>query len=262
MKTSTGFTLIELTLVIAILGIISVGFIGVINIGSNVYSNVSSRDTLISSSRFAVERLNREIRNALPNSIRIAALGDRQCVEFVPIVASTIYTQAPIFPDAAQTSISVIQFGNGYLGDDDDFVVIYPLNSNDAYDPSLQKRAGLKSIDTSVSNIWQLELDSAAQFSEESPTERLFIISLPVSYCVAQNRLIRYQNYGFNITQDLLSTANGVLMAEFLNVDEGLPFTYQEDVQMRNAVVQIDFKFSQNNESVYFSNGVHINNVP
>jgi MSHA biogenesis protein MshO len=141
-------------------------------------------------------------------------------------------------------------------------VVIYPLNPNDAYDEDLNKRAGLKLIQPAVGNTRQLELDSATQFSDESPTKRLFIISLPVSYCVAEGKLIRYQDYDFNISQDIFPSGDSFVMAEFLNVDDGLPFTYQEDAQMRNAVVQIDFKFSNNNESVYFSNGVHINNVP
>ncbi|WNC72907.1 type II secretion system protein [Thalassotalea psychrophila] len=255
-----GFTLIELVLVIAILSIISVGFIGFINIGSNVYQNVSNRDALISDARFSVERLNRELRNALPNSIRIIDDGSTQCLEFVPIMASSIYLNIPVFPDTARDTLDIIKASVDYQTNTSDRVVVYPIDANDAYDPATSnKSVDLQSVDKSAGNRWVITVESDISFAADSPNERLFIVSEPVSYCATGNSLHRHDNYGFNVNQAIL--VGGVLMAENINVSDGFPFTFDPKLQS-DAIVQVDLRFTRNNETVFFSNGVHITNVP
>lgn len=255
-----GFTLIELVLVIAILGIISVGFIGFINIGSNVYQNVSNRDALISDARFSVERLNRELRNALPNSIRIIDDGSTQCLEFVPIMASSIYLNIPVFPDIARDTLDIVKASVDYQTNTDDMVVVYPIDANDAYDPATSKKAvGLVSVDKTADSRWVITVDNDFSFAADSPNERLFIVSEPVSYCATNGELRRHDNYGFSANQSIV--IGGVLMAENVDVSEGFPFSFDQKLQS-DAIVQIDLSFTRNNETVFFSNGVHITNVP
>ena len=57
-----------------------------------------------------IERLSRELRNAVPNSIRVQswAGGRAQCLQFTPIVASTVYTDIPVSPETPSKSLSVI----------------------------------------------------------------------------------------------------------------------------------------------------------
>ncbi|MDG1750525.1 MAG: type II secretion system protein, partial [Thalassotalea sp.] len=61
-----GFTLIELVTVIVILGVLAVGISSFLQFGTRIFSETSARDELISSARFSVERINREVRHALP----------------------------------------------------------------------------------------------------------------------------------------------------------------------------------------------------
>lgn len=253
-----GFTLVELVLVIAILGIISVGFVGFINIGSNVYQNVSNRDSLISDARFAVERLNRELRNALPNSIRIMDNGNRQCLEFVPIKTSHVYVNIPANGDSASADIEAIKASAFYSFANTDRVVVYPIDENDAFDLSLGRAQQISAVDTS-SNTWKVTLASATSFTSDSPNQHLFIVGEPVSYCAETDRLERFSAYGFNNNQTILT--GGVLMAEHINISAGLPFIFDAK-QQSDAIVQVNLTFSQNNESVFFSNGVHIQHVP
>ena len=87
-KKTNGFTLLELIIVIVLLGVMSVGISGFITLSTQTYLNVSERDKLLSSARFAVERLNREIRNSVPNSIRITPitlLSTQQCLSLIHI---------------------------------------------------------------------------------------------------------------------------------------------------------------------------------
>ncbi|WP_068544953.1 PilW family protein [Thalassotalea crassostreae] len=262
-RKTSGFTLLELVLVIAILGIISVGFIGFINIGSNVYKNVSSRDLLISDARFAVERLNRELRNALPNSIRIIDNnGDTQCLEFVPVLVNSIYLEIPIFPITAGT-VDIVQPSIDYTPtfNTKDRVVVYPISAHDAYDhANISKSVKLTTIDKDATTRWTINLaESDFSFEVESPNQRLFIVSQPVSYCVSAGELRRSEGYGYNPAPTIIN--GGVLMAEHIDLSEGYPFAFDAKLQS-DAIVQVNLKFTQNNESVFFSNGVHITNVP
>ena len=87
-----GFTLIELITVIVLLGILSVGISSFLNFGTQIFVDATNRDEIISTARFSVERLNRELRKALPNSVRATDNGNsidpitRQCIEYTPII--------------------------------------------------------------------------------------------------------------------------------------------------------------------------------
>ncbi len=184
-----GFTLVELVLVIVLLGVMSLGISSFIKLSTQTYVNVSERDALMSSSRFVIERLSREIRNALPNSIRVKpGLSDPnyglQCIEFIPILATTNYIDLPVSPEPARNTIEVIPF-KAQNGDNDyecsgsclDMVSVYPLSANDIYaDVTItpNKLAGLQSVTKPAGGpLWTLNLDQALTFSAESPTKRL-----------------------------------------------------------------------------------------
>ncbi|PCI59587.1 MAG: prepilin-type cleavage/methylation domain-containing protein [Gammaproteobacteria bacterium] len=274
-----GFTLVELVIVIVLLGIMAVGITGFITLSTQTYINVADRDELISSARFAVERLNREIRNAVPNSVRVKqtvfAGFNIQCIEFVPTVASTTYIDIPVSPEIATDILTVIPFigsdGNNYqcTGNCLDAVVVYPLNSGDLFNNQFDgvgKVFGLKTVTVSSAIEWALTLDRSLGviFDDNSPTQRLFIIRAPVSYCVASNSLLRYDNYGYSPTQLVPPIAPAKLMAEdIVNMDlNESAFSMLNATLQRNALVDIKLHFSRNNENIIFDNQIHISNIP
>ncbi|CAG4885193.1 MSHA biogenesis protein MshO [Georgfuchsia toluolica] len=83
--TSRGFTLIEAIMVIAITGILA-GMVAVfIKAPVDSYMDMSRRAELTDVADTAVRRMARDIRLALPNSVRNpSAAGADQCVEFMP----------------------------------------------------------------------------------------------------------------------------------------------------------------------------------
>jgi len=279
-----GFTLIEFVLVIIILGIMSVGIAGFITLSTQTYLNVTERDELLANARFVVERLNREIRNAVPNSIRIKNDTTSQCVEFVPIIASTIYTNIPVMPETDSNILSVIPFQGKNTNNDYqcpeissepclDAVTVYPLFSSDIYDQSdtTGKVFGLKTVTQTVSNEWTLTLDevTGVLFDDDSPTERLYIIRTPVSYCVKNNTIIRHAGYSYSVNQSLNPTTSAsneppVLMANNIaTLDRSnLPFVIQPATLQRNAMIQIKLNFMRGDENIVFNNETHIVNVP
>ena len=276
---SKGFTLLELVMVMVLLGVMAVGITSFVSLTTQTYVNVSARDELIASARFVVERLNREIRNAVPNSVRVKsgtfAGIDIQCLEFAPIVASTIYTDIPVAPDPLSDTLTVIEF-NGQDGNDYqcagfclDSVAVYPLTPDDIFanqTDATGKVFGLKSVTQTTPAEWTLTLDRASgvSFDADSPTERLYITRSPVSFCVADNRMFRYENYAFTANQLTPPFAPAVTMADNLdNMNTGdLPFTLLPATLQRNAMVQVKLNFLLNDESIVFNNEIHIANVP
>jgi MSHA biogenesis protein MshO len=282
-KISHGFTLIELIVVIIILGVMSVGIGGFITLSTQTYINVTERDELASSARFAIERLNRELRNAVPNSIRIAVDDvlnpTKQCIEFVPIKASTIYTELPVPPEEAANTMKVIPFSNDdgtdyTCNDCGDKIVVYPLSPTDVYqrlDTSLSKSFIIKNYaeptGSEVMGTLTFEFGNI-NFSEHSPTNRAFIFNEPVSYCVESNVINRYSGYSFNDIQVLPLDANILngkksLMAKDVVFNETkLPFIIESPSLQRNAVVQIKLNFTRDNEAVVFDTSIHTTNIP
>ncbi len=113
MRTAGGFTLIELVMVILLLGIMATFASQFIGIGSQIYGDASSREQLMSDARFAMERLNREVRDALPGSERIETLGGSwddsgPCLRFWPISTSSRYLALNRAPSGSTSTLELV----------------------------------------------------------------------------------------------------------------------------------------------------------
>lgn len=285
-----GFTLIEMVSVIVLISVVMLGVTSFMGTGIQIYLDVTERDQLLSDSRFVVERLNRELRTALPNSIRVAGNSSTHCLEFVPIQWSTFYEDIPVAPEPASSAISAINLtglnGEDYITNTDpsDFVVVYATNEQQVYNPSeisgSSRRFGLASITSAP--MATINLDNSVRFGADSPMSRLYVVDgQTVSYCVrnvggsdsssGSKNLYRHQgNYALG---QQVHTSGGVLMAE--NIDNTLssspqgaspgnddPFRIYEATLQRNAFVRVRLRFKRSDEIVVFNNEIHIPNTP
>lgn len=280
---SKGFTLIEFVIVIILLGIMAAGIGGFVGLSTQTFVNVSERDELLASARFAIERLNREVSNAVPNSIRIKtdSNSNQQCLEFMPVKASTRYTSIPVLGSAGLT-MQVVPF----KGEDGEFfscplcfyaITVYPLDSSEIYIdvnnnplPTTGQTVGIKEVNApspADSGLWTLalkgDLSSGFTFTRASPTQRAYIFDDPVAYCVDNNRLLRYKGHGVSQSQDLVPPTPSVLMAEnIVDIDAGdLPFTLQTPTLQRNALVKVKLSFERDDEQIVFDHAIHLKNV-
>lgn len=88
---SRGFTLIEMVISIILLSIVGLFLGNVIGQAMGIYAGTSAREALIQQGRFVTERMSRELREAVPNSMLVA----NGCIEFLPIINSGIYQSLP-----------------------------------------------------------------------------------------------------------------------------------------------------------------------
>ncbi|WP_218309328.1 PulJ/GspJ family protein [Alteromonas antoniana] len=281
MTKARGFTLVELITVIVILGVVGIGIASFVRGTMQIYLDVNTREALLTESRFAIERMTRELRRAVPNSIRIRGDSTQHCIEFVPSQFSTIYTELPVQPSTETTVSLVFPYdidGNVFDIDSTDFAIVYPRRSEDVYDLSRNKRKIITSCsddgdgDCSTrddsDDIIQIEVDDA--FAERSPASRLYFADGSVSFCVLSGVLVRFEN-DIEISQAVGSLATARLATDVVNVlssnpvvapQQDDPFTYFAATLQRNAVVQLRLRFARDGEQVEWHQEVHIANVP
>lgn len=268
----TGFTLIELIVVIVILTIVGLGTARFVGLGADLYVDAVGRDQVVSQTRYALERLTREIREALPNSVRVVknANDTVQCIEFVPIVASSTYVNVAVAPEAISDQVVIVR--PPFDVTTASRVVVYPLSAADVYTPesdqgNIFSYTGTITGGTDTVNI---TLNSEVRFDADSPTARYYLVANAVSYCVNDitKQLMRYDNYWPELVPLVPTNAvAGVLMAEnidnqFQNQPENLPFSYSDATLVANAVVQLTFEVNRLGETVTFHHEVHLVNVP
>ncbi len=88
-KFTGGFTLIEMIAVIVILSILAaMGGTFVVE-STKSYQSSQTRTRLVNTGRQAIERMSRQLRIALPYSVRLT--NSNQCIEFMPIASGGNY---------------------------------------------------------------------------------------------------------------------------------------------------------------------------
>jgi len=265
-----GFTLIEMVTVILILGIIVVGISSFVVFGTRIFVESSAVDQVLSQSRFGIERMTRDIRRAVPNSMRVltATDGSYQCLELLPISASTSYIDAPFFPQPVQNTLTAIKSVRSINAAQS--VLIYPLTASEVYNPQglTAKRFLVQSVAES-GDLLTISLTQSIRFTEASPLKRLYVAQSPLSYCfinTAGNVDLRlYQQYGYKAVQPSPSDmGNGVLMAQnitnTLTINPAIILT--PATLVTNAIVHLQPRFRVNGETFQYQHQVQVMNVP
>lgn len=253
-----GFTLVELVTVIVILGILAVGTVSFIGDSSRGFAATVARTELASEARFVVDRLARELRNALPGSVRVSG----SCLEFVPVVAASRYVTLPVATPASSfraVPLGPLPVPAGIR------VAVYPdggayaLSSPGAISPVAAVSAPGPGNEVTVS------LATAHRFDSESPGRRFFVVTDPVSYCVDGGALYRYVGYGFAAAQPGPGTLPAGLPDRSLmleRITSPAPFSVSGATLTRNAVVGLDLALARDDDAVRLEHVVQVRNVP
>ena len=266
-----GFSLIELIIVITIIGVLSTITTAIIDIPIRAYIDSSQRATLTSTSESAIKRIQRDIRRALPNSIRISE--DGNTIELLPIVDGGRY-RAHLDLSTEETTgdqllinemddkfdiLGLLKTKND-ITLNEDRLVIYPLNSpghNPYHGDNTTPVSAILTTDTGEQIAFEPFIFPAA-----SPTQRFFIISSPITYhCDLDNsHLLRFSNYATTENITVPRSEYGEIQADLITACR---FSYQVGTSTKLALVLIELTLrNQQGESVTLMHQVHLANQP
>ncbi|PHS82963.1 MSHA biogenesis protein MshO [Aeromonas dhakensis] len=276
MRTAGGFTLIELVMVILLLGIMATFASQFIGIGSQIYGDASSREQLMSDARFAMERLNREVRNALPGSERIETLDGSwsdsgPCLRFWPISTSSRYIALNRSVSGSTTSLELVMATPASAVDPlspdasavavGDLLAVFPLPN--ANQPSLSNGceygrcvARVTEVLAPVSGAQTLRYAATESLAGLSPGSRVYFAREQVRYCVQAGSMYR-ASMALNGTSAAMPL--GILMADALRAGsfyrEATAFNSEGEFGVRLV-------FERKGEAVTFNHKLGVFNVP
>ncbi|MBI5752731.1 MAG: type II secretion system protein [Hydrogenophilales bacterium] len=277
---SRGFTLIEMIVVIVLTSIIASAVAVFIKLPIEGYVATARRAEMTDIADTAIRRMGRDLRLALPNSVRVTdggatieilltKTGGRYRSE-----SDTTATADALNFSAADTLFD--QFGplsvltGQAITINSDSVVIYNLGqgitSADAYAAAADNRSVIRGLPAgALANERRIQID-AKQFPLESPGNRFQVIEGPVSYVCANGQLTRYWGYPIQAAQPTaaaLPTLGGASALLAANVGAGgCVFGYNPGITARSGLVDLTLIITQANESVRLYHEVHVTNVP
>ncbi len=254
-----GFTLVEVIISIVILGILGVGMANFIHRSVQGFKDTAERQALAKIGWIVSEKVSRELRDALPNSVRLSAADT--CIEFIPIVAGTDYLSVPVV--SAANSFEVVPFSaysDGSVNPALDRVAVYPYTVSNLYsltNPGMISARIASMANGATTNSKRITLAGSHRFVADSPTRRLFIVRPPVMYCFESGFLNRYDGYGFSFS---VASANRTVVGHRLSNGR---FNYQAGTDTRNGLVAIRFNISADGSAIQsITQEVQVRNVP
>lgn len=259
MRAVRGFTLVELVMVILLLGVMATFTSQFIGIGTQIYGDASSREQLMSDARFALERLNRELRDAVPGSMRVeddngGLLEQGSCLRFWPIATASRYL-GPV----ASTALNIATPAK--LPARNDLAIIYPLpdatigNTNTLDVGCLYGYCTARVAAVGSPASGALSLTLAAAVTKDSPGQRIYFANQQVRYCVVGTTLTRAS--AAIGTGALWSTP--ALMAEHIRPTS---YFYRDPAAFNQSEVGLRLVLEQRGESVSFNHKLEVLNVP
>lgn len=297
MKPQRGFTLVEMIIVIVITGIIAGMVAMFIRAPVQGYVDSARRAEMSDIADTALRRMGRDLRTAVPNSVRLPTPAGSTYFEFLPTTEGGRYRVDPadgaggcaavagntrgdaLNFDAADTCFEII--GTQIATSVGDAIVIGSTQSDGRQPYQLVSSAtGVRRM-VSAAGTTTVQVTSATPLPASSELEGHRFAVVPaaqqaVTYaCVNPGggacgtdangdgtcRLTRYWSYGFNDPQAAPAALTAPSTAILADRVSNCNFVYDTS-NARNSLLAASLTITRDNESVNLYHEVHINNIP
>jgi len=263
-----GFTLVESIVVISIIGIISALTLHFVFTPVRSYAVNAARADLVNNAHVALLLMERELRTALPNSVRVRS--DGMAIEFIPTIGATRYsTQSgdTLRFDVIDTTFNVLTNVPGV--NSTHWMVVYNVGpgtiDSDAYAPVNTTTSNRRAIVSTTPTLWTITSSAALPDITFTPPHRVFAVSQPVMYVcdLTTQTLVRHENYGFNASFTTPVTPSTMLASGVYLCG----WQYESNVvAQRSGIVVARLGLqrvtSQGTEQISLVNQVHVENTP
>jgi MSHA biogenesis protein MshO len=251
-----GFTLTEAIMVIVITGILASMVAVFIRKPVQGFFDMARRAALVDAADTVLRRMSRDVREALPNSVRVSGTA----LEFLHVRSAGRYReQAPGDSlDFTTNDSSFDVLGPGITVQSGDSIVVYNLGITgaSAYEaPGTSRRVAAAPFGASLSTV---TFTSGTGFLA-SPAKRFQVIDTPVSYVCSGTQILRYSGYAIAVTQPVPPGVAGALIASHVS---GCSFAYASGPSEREALVTVSLALTDTGETVSLIHQIHVNNAP
>lgn len=263
MKTTRGFTLVEMVLVITLMGVVLAALVPITLNPFRSYDDLRRRSELVAQGESAIRNMARDVRASLPNSIRI----NGSALELLHVSSGGRYRAAesdqsgsdPL--DFTQADSSFQVFGSMSTPASGSRMVIYHTGQSgaDAYagDTVITPASTILSS-TSGSSESLVTLSSPHRFGFSSPQQRFYIVDTPVTYRCSSGQMNRLDQY--TIQSSPASPPASARTARVSDLVSACTFTYQPGTPQRSAIVTIDLSLARDGEQVRLLEQIHVPN--
>jgi MSHA biogenesis protein MshO len=274
-----GFTLLEVIIVIILLGIISSILFVMLQGPVRALVDVQRRTNLVDIAETALQRMTREIRLALPNSLNVTATS----VEFLRTIDGARYRKQGanrlkfnkttdtfeyfgeltnlLLIDTDNTGSVAMDAQGDCFDDIIDCMVVFNTGQSGANAYAGENIAGVTGV---TANDVTFDLTGAlavTQFPHQSPRQRFYIVDTPVSFIcnIGTGEINRFYSYDF--VNDTPTSGTADLLIDNL---DSCNMTYDAGTSTRAGLVTIRLEVNDSvlNESIFLMQQAHVNNQP
>ncbi|MCQ4309993.1 type II secretion system GspH family protein [Pseudomonas stutzeri] len=289
MKSARAFTLVELIMVIALSGIVLLMISSVMQRPLQAFVDQSRRSELVEQAAVALNRMARDIRLAVPNSIRQSS--DAHTLETLNVVQAGRYVPNRAGGESLRFSseLSGCETANGRC---DGFQVLDPdLSVKDARwlvinnlgatsdgeptvggnvwayaDPGVITPSGTTFSATSNGNETQITLGlpgGAFTFAYASAQRRFYLADQVIGYrcnpATSGGQLLRYTTANLSVSAPNAAPSGAVPVASNVTA---CSFAYQPGSPQRPGLVTMSLTLASDGEFITLQQQVHIDNAP
>jgi MSHA biogenesis protein MshO len=291
-RRTRGFTLVEMVTVLALTAILGMVVWRNLSLPVRAFNDGARRAEATATAQLAMERMSREIRLALPNSVRVSA--DGSAIEFLRTSGSGRYraeanpadaTTDPLNLSATSDTFQVlggwslgsIRTGTGLaqcLAGTADCLAIYNTGSPATCSSQTagtrtnawcgDNLAGILSANSSTGVLSVSRSSGGTSWPTGSPQQRFYVVDSAISFACSGTSLRRYSGYAIATTQPVPPSVTGNLLADHAG---SCSFGYEAGSASRVGLVSIRLTLSYSTldgatEQVSLLGQVHVPNSP
>ena len=276
-----GFTLVELIMVVVIVGIISIVVGPILARPFLAFEDVSTRANLTSMGEHALHLVTLDLKNSVPNSIRIngtvlemtvAQTGGRYRLG----LAGDDTALVPNGSDQRFNALGALTFPNNAR------VVVFNVVPADFYadaannsNPGVISPVGATAAACAACVPAETEIDLGVshRFDDTgagSPANRFLVVTRPTTYhcdTAGTGTLMRYEGYDFSavqITDRATLAATATSIGELADEVSACSFTFDPGTAYRAATITmtLEFQNAENQNAVRLMRQLHVRNAP
>lgn len=263
MNRARGFTLVELILVITLAGLVAAMIASVLSRPLEGFVDQSRRAELTDLAASALDRMARDIRLAVPNSLSVSATHTQ--VSFLPIEGAGRYRanrpdpsgpwqDPPVCLRAFNPCTIPILWPSDASGTDTYWLVVYNIAASERDQAVISPSVISPKAFRLSGSVLQGNLPQDFRFKYASPQHRLYWAKETLGYECRDGKLLR------SVSPNLDgSNASESVMADSVSA---CSFTYDPGSNTRSGLVSLRLSLIRDGETITLLQQVHVDNAP